>query len=175
MEERRRRVPYIGGMERKPPKIIRPADVDANGRWFTQRLNPRSRFRGAWVSRLGGLARVAVDHVTLPPGHESFALHAHHVEEEWIYILSGRAVADIDGESAEVGPGDFMGFATPSAPHLLRNTFDEECTYLMGGEDRPIDVVSYPGLEKRFLMMQTEKGTEFYELGEPTKPFGDPD
>jgi len=45
----------------------------------------------------------------------------------------------------------------------------------MGGEDKPIDVVSYPELEKRFLMMQTDKGTEFYELGEPTRPYGKAD
>ena len=68
-----------------------------------------------------------------------------------------------------------LGFATPSVPHVLRNTFDEECVYLMGGEDRPIDVVSYPELDKRYLLMQTDKGTEFYELGEPIKPMGKPD
>jgi uncharacterized cupin superfamily protein len=97
------------------------------------------------------------------------------LEEEWIYILSGRAIAEIDGKSHEVSAGDFMGFATPSVPHVLRNTFDEECTYLMGGEDRPIDVVSYPEHDKRYLLMQTEGGTEFYELGEPIKPLGKPD
>jgi uncharacterized cupin superfamily protein len=96
------------------------------------------------------------------------------LEEEWLYILSGRAIAVIDGKEAEVGPGDFMGFATPSSPHLLRNSFDEECVYLMGGEDKPIDVVDYPDLGKRYLQMQTTKGAEFYELGEPTNPFGKP-
>jgi uncharacterized cupin superfamily protein len=65
-----------------------------------------------------------------------------------------------------------MGFPTPSPAHLLRNTFEEECVYLMGGENKPIDVVSYPELNKRYLLMATEKGTEFYELGEPIKPFG---
>jgi uncharacterized cupin superfamily protein len=116
-----------------------------------------------------------VSFVRLPPGKDSFAYHAHMLEEEWIYILSGRAIAEIDGKSHEVGPGDFMGFATPAVPHLLRNTFDEECTYLMGGEDKPIDVVSYPEYDKRYLLMQTEGGTEFYELGEPIKPFGKAD
>ena len=113
--------------------------------------------------------------VRLPPGKDSFAYHAHMLEEEWIYILSGRAIAEIDGAVTEVGPGDFMGFATPSVAHLLRNTFDEECVYLMGGEDKPIDVVSYPKDDKRYLLMQSDKGTEFYELGEPIKPFGKAD
>jgi uncharacterized cupin superfamily protein len=159
-----------------PRKTLwRAGEIAPAMRPFRQKLNPNSLFRAAGLSRLAGMSRAHVSLVRLPPGKDSFAYHAHMLEEEWIYILSGRAIADIDGDSAEVGPGDFMGFATPSPPHLLRNTFDEECTYLMGGEDRPIDVVSYPELEKRFLMMQTEKGAEFYELGEPTKPFGDPD
>jgi uncharacterized cupin superfamily protein len=97
------------------------------------------------------------------------------LEEEWLYIVSGRAIAEIDGKAQEVGAGDFMGFATPSVPHTLRNIFDEECVYLMGGEDRPIDVVSYPKSGKRYLSMQTDKGVEYYELGEPTKPFGKAD
>jgi uncharacterized cupin superfamily protein len=121
------------------------------------------------------MERAHVSLVRLPPGKDSFAYHAHHYEEEWIYILSGRAMADIDGDAVEVGPGDFMGFAAPSVPHLLRNTFDEECTYLMGGEDKPIEVVSYPHLDKRYLLMQTPGGTEFYELGAPTKPLGKPE
>ncbi|WP_292866232.1 hypothetical protein [Nostoc sp. LPT] len=33
---------------------------------------------------------------------------SHHCEEEWIYILSGQAIAEIDGEEFEVFPGNFM-------------------------------------------------------------------
>lgn len=160
--------------ESKKP-LWRASEQQAAFRPFTQKLNPNSLFRAAGLSRMAGMSRSHVTLVRLPPGKDSFAYHAHMLEEEWIYIISGRAIAEIDGKSAEVGPGDFMGFATPSVPHVLRNTFDEECTYLMGGEDRPIDVVSYPELDKRFLLMQTDKGTEFYELGEPIKPYGKPD
>jgi len=155
--------------------LWRAAEIAPTMRPFTQKLNPNSLFRAAPLSRLAGMARAHVSLVRLPPGKDSFAYHAHMHEEEWIYIVSGRAIAEIDGKSVEVGPGDFMGFATPSVPHLLRNTFDEECAYLMGGEDKPIDVVSYPNLDKRYLLMQTPNGTEFYELGEPSKPFGKAD
>ena len=152
--------------------LWKAAEIAPTSRAFTQKLNPNSLFRAAALSRLAGMSRAHVSLVRLPPGKDSFAYHAHMYEEEWIYILSGRALAEIDGKSTEVGPGDFMGFAAPSAPHLLRNIFEEECTYLMGGEDKPIEVVNYPALDKRYLLMQTETGTEFYELGEPTKPFG---
>lgn len=155
--------------------LWRAAEIAPAMRPFTQKLNPNSLFRAAGLSRLAGMNRAHVSLVRLPPGKDSFAYHAHLLEEEWIYILSGRAIAELDGKPHEVGPGDFMGFATPAPAHLLRNTFDEECTYLMGGEDRPIDVVSYPEHGKRYLIMQTEGGSEFYELGEPIKPFGKAD
>jgi uncharacterized cupin superfamily protein len=155
--------------------LWRASEQQTAFRPFTQKLNPNSLFRAAGLSRLAGMSRAHVSLVKLPPGKDSFAYHAHLLAEEWIYTVSGRAVAEIDGESAEGGPGDFMGFATPSVPHLLRNPFDEECVYLMGGEDKPIDVVSYPELDKRYLLMQTDKGTEFYELGEPIKPLGKPE
>lgn len=159
-----------------PTKALWKAqEIPAHARPFTQKLNPNSLFRGVALSRLAGMNRAHVSLVRLPPGKDSFAYHAHMFEEEWIYVLSGRATAEIGGEKHEVGPGDFMGFSTPQVPHLMRNTFDEECTYLMGGEDRSIDVLTYPELNKRFLAMQTDKGTEFYELGEPQHPFGKAD
>jgi uncharacterized cupin superfamily protein len=155
--------------------LWRASEIAPTARPFTQKLNPNSLFRAAALSRLAGMSRAHVSLVRLPPGKDSFAYHGHLLEEEWIYILSGRAMAEIEGQSMEVGAGDFMGFATPGAPHVLRNTFEEECAYLMGGEDRPIDVVSYPEQNKRYLRMSGEHGAEFYELGEPINPFGKAD
>src|SRR5690349_25121881 len=132
-----------------PRKVLWKAEeIATRGKRFTQRLNPNSEFIGAGLSRMAGMSRAHVSLARLPPGKDSFAYHAHMLEEEWIYIISGRAIAHIDGRSSEVGPGDFMGFATPSVAHVLRNSFDEECVYLMGGEDKPIDVVSYPEHDK---------------------------
>ena len=68
-----------------PPKS-RPA-----ARPFTQKLNPNSLFRAAGLSRLAGMSRAHVSLVRLPPGKDSFAYHAHMLEEEWIYVISGQA------------------------------------------------------------------------------------
>jgi uncharacterized cupin superfamily protein len=165
---------YIRRMERKPPKIVRPADVDANGRWFTQRLNPRSRFRGAWLSRLGGLQRVAVDHVTLPPGAESFALHAHRIEEEWLYILRGRPTLLLEDGVVELEPGDFVAMPAPQRAHNLANRTSEEVAYLVGGEPGlPFDVLDYPSLGKSYLMARTPgRPSSFHALGPAEHPFG---
>jgi uncharacterized cupin superfamily protein len=94
------------------------------------------------------------------------------VEEEWVYILSGRGLADIDGQQYDVGPGDFMGFPAPGTAHLLRNPFEEDLVYLMGGEAVPLDVLDYPTLGKRFLLHYAGGPPEFYELAAPSKPFG---
>jgi uncharacterized cupin superfamily protein len=153
-------------------KLLWKADeLAGQERVFSQRLNPNSSLHRTGLSRLAGLSRAHVSLGRLKPGKDSFAYHAHRCEEEWIYILSGRGIADIDGQSAEVGPGDFMGFPTPGIAHLLRNPFDVELVYLMGGEAVPLDVLDYPKLGKRFLLLYGKSVPEFYELGTPSKPF----
>ena len=89
--------------------------------------------------------------VRISPGKESFVFHAHNGEEEFIYILSGRGIAEIGDEEHEVGPGDFMGFPTPSVGHHLRNPFAEDLVYLSGGERRAMEVADYPRLGKRMV------------------------
>jgi uncharacterized cupin superfamily protein len=155
------------------PKVLWKADaLRVHERTFTQRLNPNSSFFGISLSRLAGMRRAHVSIARIPPGRDSFAYHAHLLEEEWIYILAGHGIAEIDGAEHEVGAGDFMGFPTPSVAHLLKNRSSEELVYLMGGEDKPLDVLVYPHLDKRYLLVGTPQGTEFYELGTPIKPFG---
>jgi uncharacterized cupin superfamily protein len=154
-------------------KLLWKADeLPAQERAVTQRLNPNSHLLRTGLSRLAGLQRAHVSLGRIPPGKDSFAYHAHMVEEEWVYVLSGRGLAEIDGKQYEVGPGDFMGFPVPGVAHLLRNPFDEDLVYLMGGESVPLDVLDYPTLGKRFLLHYTGGPPDFYELGEPAKPFG---
>jgi len=96
-----------------------------------------------------GLRSLGVHLVRRRPGHVSTVYHLHHQDEEWIYILSGRGIAEIGEETMEVGPGDFMGFVAGSAPHLLRNPHQEVLAYLVGGNRLPFDVCDYPRLRKR--------------------------
>jgi uncharacterized cupin superfamily protein len=161
-------------MEKKPPQILRPGDIAERGRSFTQRLNPRSRFAGVWLSRLGGLGRVVVDHAVLPPGHESFALHAHHAEEEWIYILQGRPTLLTEEGDVPLGPGDFVAFPAPQRAHNLANRTDADVVYLMGGEiGIAVDVLDYPTLGKSYaLVRRPGRPPTFHALGEAEQPFG---
>lgn len=102
---------------------------------------------GDWV----GLEHLGVYLVRVEPGRDSTQFHYHHQEEEFIYILSGLGIAVIGEAEYEVGPGDFMGFTTPSHPHSLSNPFDQDLVYLMGGERRSIDICDYPKLQQRLI------------------------
>lgn len=135
---------------------------------FSHPLNPNSSIGGVMLSRLVGMRRCGVSLARVAPGKESFAYHSHQREEEWIYILSGRGVAEIDGQEHEVGPGDFMGFPAPSVAHHLRNPFAEELVYLMGGESLDVEVAEFPRLGKR--MVRCGEKIELYDLAD-AKPF----
>src|SRR5258706_8746393 len=53
----------------------------------------------------------------------------------------------------------------------LRNPFETDLVYLMGGESVPLDVLDYPTLGKRFLLLYDGGFPPFYELRGPSKPF----
>jgi uncharacterized cupin superfamily protein len=118
---------------------------------FRHPLNPKSEIHLRSLSALAGLRRIGLHIGRVPPGAESFVHHYHHFEEEFVYILSGRGLADIGEQTHEVGPGDVMLFTAPSVAHHLRNPFDTELVYLMGGENREVEIGEFPRLGKRAI------------------------
>lgn len=140
-----------------PKNLIRAADLSsASEESFTHPLNPRSEVRGHSLSDPTGLERLGVHLIRIAPGRESFAYHRHYGEEEFIYVVSGRGIAEIDDQDYEVGPGDFMGFPTPSVGHHMRNPFSEELVYLSGGERHPLEVAEFP----RHGILQVRSGQQ---------------
>ncbi|MDJ0620096.1 MAG: cupin domain-containing protein [Calothrix sp. MO_192.B10] len=130
--------------------LLKASDIDSiNEIEFHHPLNPNSEVYLRSLGDAVGFQRIAVTIARIPPGKESFIFHAHHNEEEWIYILSGRGVAEIGDMEYEVEPGDFMGFGLPQEAHHLRNPFDEELVYLVGGEKVNFDIGVFPRLGKR--------------------------
>jgi uncharacterized cupin superfamily protein len=156
-------------MNRPNLYLLRAADIAARSQTFSHPWNAQSEIAGYQLARATGLKRTGVNLARVPPGKESFVYHAHWLEEEWIYILEGRGVAHIDGTDYEVAAGDFMAFPTPGVAHHLRNPFERELVYLMGGENRAEDVVDFPHAGKR--MFRHAKGMEIFELSE-AQPFG---
>lgn len=154
-----------------PPQLIRSTAIADAAAFHSHPWNANSELYGTHISRLAGLQRTGISLVRLAPGRESFVYHLHHREEEWIYILSGEGTAEIDGREYSVGPGDFMGFPTPSVGHHLRNTGTGDLTYLMGGENREYEIADFPRLNKR--MIRRGETVEIYDLdaGHPMTPY----
>jgi len=151
------------------PYLLRAADIAAKCGTFSHPWNAASHIVGARLGSEVGLKRTGVSFVRIPPGKESFVYHSHEREEEWIYILSGRGMAQVDGRELEVGPGDFMGFPTPGVAHHLRNPFEEELVYLMGGESLDVEIADFPRLGKR--MVRRGQTIEIFDVGD-AKAFG---
>ena len=96
-----------------------------------------------------GLTRLGVHLVRLTKGDTSAVYHRHHQDEEWVYVLAGRAIADIGDERHDVAAGDFIGFAAGSPAHNLTNPYDEDFVYLCCGDHVQFDVCDYPRAGKR--------------------------
>jgi uncharacterized cupin superfamily protein len=156
-------------MSEKQPLILRAEEIADSIKTFSHPWNPKSEISGTYLGRTVGLKRTGVNFARIAPGKESFVYHSHYREEEWIYILSGRGVAEIDGEEFAVSSGDFMGFPTPSVAHHLRNIGDEDLVYLTGGENLEVEVADFPRLGKR--MLRRGDVIEIYDCSD-AKPFG---
>lgn len=139
-------------MSEPQPLMLKATDIAAINEFeFHHPLNPNSEVYLRSLSRATGLNRIGVNLARIPPGKESFIYHSHSNEEEWIYILSGRGIAEIGDAEHEVGPGDFMGFSLPQQPHHLRNPFEEDLVYLVGGEQITVDIGAFPRHGKRAI------------------------
>ena len=154
--------------------LQRAAEIDGMAEGgFQHPLNPRSEIHLRSLSEAAGMKRVGVHIGRIPPGKESFAYHSHHFEEEFLYILTGRGMADIDGKEVEVGPGDFLGFPAPSVAHHLRNPFDADLVYLMGGERHGFEVGEFPRLRKRAVWDRSGGYIIDVDAAQPFVPRGD--
>ena len=156
-------------MDKPSLNIVRAADIATHAQEFSHPWNANSQMQGTQLARSVGLKRTGVNFIRVPPGKESYVYHSHQHEEEWIYVLSGRAIALLDEVDYEVNAGDFIGFPAPSVAHLMRNPGPDDLVYLSGGENREFDVADFPKLGKR--MVRSGKQVDIYDTAD-AQPFG---
>ncbi len=156
-------------MDKPSLNIVRAADVTAHTQQFSHPWNPHSEMHGMQLARSVGLKRTGVNFIRVPPGKESYVYHSHYCEEEWIYVLSGSAVALIDDVEYAVTAGDFIGFPAPSVAHLMRNPGPAELVYLSGGENREFEVAEFPKLGRR--VVRRGQHVDVYDIAD-AKAFG---
>jgi len=156
-------------MDKPNLNIVRAADIAAHSQEFSHPWNPDSLMHGTQLARSVGLKRTGVNFIRVPAGKEAFVYHSHRHEEEWIYVLSGRAVATIDGANYDLAAGDFIGYPAPSVAHLMRNPGPDDLVYLSGGENLDFDIAEFPTLGKR--MVRSGQQVDIYDAAD-SKPFG---
>jgi uncharacterized cupin superfamily protein len=133
-----------------PHPLLKAADIEAiSEEERVHALDPASVRRTRSLGDAVGLSSIGVHLVRLESGRTSSVYHFHHHDEEWVYVLSGRGIAEIGDEKYVVGPGDFMGFVASSLPHNLINPNAEDFVYLVGGNRLPFDICDYPRIRRR--------------------------
>lgn len=80
----------------------------------------------------------------LAPGKKSFPLHAHHVTEEALFVLSGTGQVRTPDGQTPIGPGDYIAFPAGGPAHQLINDGAEPLVYLGLSSGKGVDVVEYP-------------------------------
>jgi uncharacterized cupin superfamily protein len=131
-----------------PPLAVRALDVAPRARPSNYPEPFASRMAGRQKRALGdffGLASFGVNLTRLAPGGESALKHAHTRQDEFVYVLQGRATLVSDRGEVELEPGMCAGFkaATGVAHHIVNRT-QEEVWYLEVGDRTPGDGVHYP-------------------------------
>ena len=131
--------------------LVTAATARAQEESFSHPLNAASEIHGTTLSRLTGLSKCGVNVIRVPPGKESFVHHVHLVDEEWMYVISGKGELRIGDERFAVGPGDFAGFPPRTHAHHLRNVGAEDLVYLSGGEAVDFGLADFPELGLRMV------------------------
>jgi uncharacterized cupin superfamily protein len=129
--------------------LVRTSELSTSDEMHVRHpLNERSEIFMTRLSDRAGLSHLGISMARVPPGKESFALHVHTVQEEWIYVLSGEGHVRIDDEQLPIRPGDFVGFPPNGPAHLVSNTSQNDLVYLQGSDRRAGDLGRFPELRR---------------------------
>ena len=106
------------------------------------------KFEGNFASlgALIGARKLGVSLAEVPPGKRAFPKHAHHVNEERMFILEGEGTYHCGGERAAVTAGDLIA-APPgdgTTAHQVENTSAAPLRYLTFSTKLEPEVVEYP-------------------------------
>ncbi len=140
----------MAAAKRKPFSLLKASAIAAmKEERRVHALNPRAVRHEKSLGDAVGMKDLGVHLVRVAPGDDSTEYHTHYCDEEFVYILAGRGIAEIGDRKIAVGAGDFMGFTVQSAPHRMSNTDTEDLVYLVGGTRKPVDISEYPRAKKR--------------------------
>ena len=96
--------------------VVKAKEIEVGESRFSHPWNPNSEIFGTRLGVLVGLTRPGANWARVPAGKDSYIYHSHYMDEEWIYIISGQAVAEIDGEEYEAAPETSWAFRRRGGP-----------------------------------------------------------
>lgn len=101
---------------------------------------------GAPFGKFFGLTRLGIHHLILHPGRRSSWPHTESAEQEFVYVISGRPEAWIDGHLHPLVPGDGVGFppGTGISHTFINNTEEDVHLMVVGDTNRPENKCYYP-------------------------------
>jgi len=105
----------------------------------------------AVISSIYNFKDFFIDHEILLPGRKSSSPHFHTKKEEMIFVLVGKPTVYIGNRSAQLNPGDFIGFEPATDAHYLENLTDSEVHLLMISSNNTGDEVNYVHQHKKEL------------------------
>jgi uncharacterized cupin superfamily protein len=134
-------------VSRRHPNVVNVDEVDW---WRWPKPAPRP-FEGdaKRLSAVAGGKGLGANLFRVPPGGTAVPLHAHHANEEAVYVLQGRGTLRIGGKHVEVRPGDWI--ALPPGAEFAHQIFadkGEELLYLCVSTMNEVDVITYPDSKK---------------------------
>jgi uncharacterized cupin superfamily protein len=130
--------------ERRHPNVVNADELEPNTIQKGKHHGIGRRFGPACGNQqLGGQL------MELPPGAISFPFHYHCMNEEAIYVVSGRGTARIGDNSVAVRAGDWIAFPVgPQNAHQMINDSSEPLIYLTIATAHKCEVVGYPDSKK---------------------------
>ena len=126
-------------------------------------IKGRHNMRLRQLGKPAGSIALGATLTEVAPGGISFPRHAHYVNEEAIYVLSGSGEARIGDARVPVRPGDWIALPTgPEHAHQMVNvSAAEPLVYLCISTMRGAEIVEYP-----------DSGKVGAGVADPTSPVG---
>ena len=109
------------------------------------------------LADLFGIKNFGVNITVVPPGSVSALRHAHSMQDEFVYVVSGSLILHTDQGETELTSGMCAGFSAGSEDaHRLLNKSENNAVYLEIGDRTTGDSVTYPDDD---LVAQLNEGT----------------
>jgi uncharacterized cupin superfamily protein len=113
--------------------------------WDADRDEPPYRWRRARIGRQAGARRLGASLFEVPPGGETFPLHAHYANEEMLVVVAGSPTLRTLAGERTLAPGEVVAFpAGREGAHALRNDTGEPVRVLIVSTMRAPDINEFP-------------------------------